>query len=122
MLFEALGQEWVESPQAVEVISYVDEAGLDPTILQGAIDSIGCHDLAHVSNMDRAGRRDACGDGVRAIILQLLGDNIGPVNRHDRSSMLEGDIKFPLALYMIKPEEYFIHVHNTMSNDLQRSP
>ena len=36
VLREALRQEGVELAQAVEIIGYVDEAGLDPSVQQGA--------------------------------------------------------------------------------------
>ena len=97
MLGEALRQEGVEPAQAIVGVGDVDELCLYPPVQKGAVDGLCGHDLAHVSDMNRPGGGYARGDGVRAALLELLGDDVSPVNRHNGNSMLKGNIKLVVA-------------------------
>ena len=98
MLREALRQKRVEPAQSVEGVGDVNQARFHTPIQESAIDGFCCHDLAHISNVNRPGGGYASGDGVGARAFKLLGDDVSPVNRHEQGSTLEGNIKLPLRL------------------------
>ena len=80
MFIEALWQKWVESSQPVEVVGYINEPGLDTSVQESTIDCICSHNLTHISNVNRTRGSNTCGNGMRAALLKLLGDNVGPMN------------------------------------------
>ena len=96
MLGEARRQEWIEPAQAIVCVGYVDEMRLYTPVQKGAVDCLCSHDLAHVSDVHGARRCYTRGDGVRAAALQLLGDDVSPVNRHGHQSRREKNIKLAL--------------------------
>jgi len=84
---EALRQEGIEPAQAVVVVGDVYQAGLHTAIDQGTVDRLGGHDLAHISDVHRAGGGYPRGDGMGAGAFQLGSYDISPVNRHRGKSM-----------------------------------
>ena len=82
VLGEALRQEGIEPSQAVVGVGDVDELCLYTPVQKSAVDGLCRHDLAHVSDMNRPGGGYARGNGVRAALFELLGDDVSPVNRH----------------------------------------
>ena len=96
VLCEALRQEGVEPAQAVVGVGDVDELSLHTPVQKGAVDGFCRHDLAHVSDMNRPGGGYARGNGVRAALLELLGDDVSPMNRHNHQSRRETNINLAL--------------------------
>ena len=95
VLGEALRQEGVEPAQAVVGVGDVDELCLYTPVLKGAVDGLCRHDLAHVSDMNRPGGGYARSNGVRAAPLELLCDDVSPVNRHGHNRGVKRILSLP---------------------------